>query len=206
MLSEVVPAALDGERADRMVALVTGCTRSQAADLIAAGGLVRNQRPVKKGSERVTEGDEVTIDDSLLDVEVTIEADDTITVDVVHEDDHVIVVNKPAGIVVHPGAGTPEATLVNGLLARYPELAAVGEPERPGIVHRLDKGTSGLLMVARDRGRPDRVGRSTRHASRRTALHHRGVGARRERPGSDRCRDRAQQTPPHPDGRGPGRS
>ena len=68
---------------------------------------------------------------------------------VVHEDDWLLVVDKPAGLVVHPGAGTPGSTLVNGLLHRYPELAGVGQPGRPGIVHRLDKGTSGLLLVAR---------------------------------------------------------
>ena len=60
-----------------------------------------------------------------------------------------IVVDKPAGLVVHPGAGNPDGTLVNGLLARFPDIAAVGQPGRPGIVHRLDVGTSGLLVVAR---------------------------------------------------------
>ena len=66
----------------------------------------------------------------------------------VHDDQDVIVVDKPAGLVVHPGAGQSRATLVNGLLARYPELAEVGDAGRPGIVHRLDKDTSGLLVVA----------------------------------------------------------
>jgi 23S rRNA pseudouridine1911/1915/1917 synthase len=68
---------------------------------------------------------------------------------VVYDDEHVIVVDKPAGLVVHPGAGNPTGTLVNGLLVNYPELAAVGESHRPGIVHRLDIGTSGLMVVAR---------------------------------------------------------
>jgi len=58
------------------------------------------------------------------------------------------VIDKPAGLVVHPGAGHPDGTLVNGLLARFPEIAVVGEPHRPGIVHRLDVGTSGLMAVA----------------------------------------------------------
>src|SRR5690606_20890590 len=67
-----------------------------------------------------------------------------------HEDADLLVVDKPAGLVVHPGAGRSEGTLVHGLLARYPEIAEVGvDPVRPGIVHRLDKGTSGLLLVAR---------------------------------------------------------
>jgi 23S rRNA pseudouridine1911/1915/1917 synthase len=75
--------------------------------------------------------------------------DPSIAVVVRHEDDDVVVVAKPAGLVVHPGAGHPDRTLVNGLLARYPELADVGDPARPGIVHRLDRDTSGLLVVAR---------------------------------------------------------
>jgi 23S rRNA pseudouridine1911/1915/1917 synthase len=72
-----------------------------------------------------------------------------VEVPVVFADDDVIVVDKPAALVVHPGAGNDRGTLVAGLLARYPELTDVGQPERPGIVHRLDKGTSGLLVVAR---------------------------------------------------------
>ncbi len=69
---------------------------------------------------------------------------------VVHEDGHLIVVNKPAGLVVHPGAGTSSGTLVNALLGRVRDLSGVGGVLRPGIVHRLDKGTSGLLVVAKD--------------------------------------------------------
>ncbi len=72
-----------------------------------------------------------------------------VDVRVVAADDAVIVVDKPAGLVVHPGAGHEHGTLVHGLLARYPELAGVGDPRRPGIVHRLDRDTSGLLVVAR---------------------------------------------------------
>jgi 23S rRNA pseudouridine1911/1915/1917 synthase len=72
-----------------------------------------------------------------------------VDVPVVAADEAVIVVDKPAGLVVHPGAGHRGGTMVHGLLARFPELAGVGQPDRPGIVHRLDAGTSGLLMVAR---------------------------------------------------------
>jgi 23S rRNA pseudouridine1911/1915/1917 synthase len=77
-----------------------------------------------------------------------------VSFEVVYADDDVIVVNKPAGLVTHPGAGVHVTTLVGGLLERYPELAGLpaegcGSPERPGIVHRLDKETSGLLVVAR---------------------------------------------------------
>ncbi len=80
---------------------------------------------------------------------VGVRGDPAVDVRVVYEDDDVLVVDKPAGLVVHPGAGNTSGTLVHGLLARYPEIAAVGDPVRPGIVHRLDKGTSGLLVVAR---------------------------------------------------------
>jgi 23S rRNA pseudouridine1911/1915/1917 synthase len=79
-----------------------------------------------------------------------LEPEIAVDVRVVYEDDHLLVIDKPAGLVVHPGAGQRTGTLVHGLLARYPELVGVGDdPSRPGIVHRLDKGTSGLLLVAR---------------------------------------------------------
>jgi 23S rRNA pseudouridine1911/1915/1917 synthase len=73
-----------------------------------------------------------------------------IPIEVVHEDPHLLVVNKPAGLVVHPGAGTARGTLVNALLGQVSDLSGVGGVLRPGIVHRLDKGTSGLLVVAKD--------------------------------------------------------
>jgi 23S rRNA pseudouridine1911/1915/1917 synthase len=77
-------------------------------------------------------------------------ADAAVEFGVVHEDEAVIVVDKPAGLVVHPGAGNLDGTLVSGLLSRYPDLEGVGgDPVRPGIVHRLDAGSSGLLVVAR---------------------------------------------------------
>ena len=76
-------------------------------------------------------------------------ADPDVAFETVLEDAHLVVVDKPAGLVVHPGAGHDRGTLVNGLLARYPEIAGVGDAYRPGIVHRLDRGTSGLMVVAR---------------------------------------------------------
>lgn len=149
MISEEVPAALAGERVDRAVALLTGCTRAQAATLVADGGVRRNGRLVRKGADRLHEGDLVAIDDDRIEGTTAPVADPTATLDVRFADDDVLVVHKPAGLVVHPGAGTADDTLVNALLAQYPELATVGDTARPGIVHRLDKGTSGLLMVAR---------------------------------------------------------
>src|SRR5690606_24100366 len=75
--------------------------------------------------------------------------DPTVDVPVVWSDEHLLVVDKPAGLVVHPGAGHEEGTLVQGLPASHPEIEGVGQADRPGIVHRLDRSTSGLLLVAR---------------------------------------------------------
>lgn len=153
-----VPAALDGERVDRTVALLTGCTRALAADLVAAGRIHIGRSTVRSGSRRVHQGEALRIDGGALRAaEVRPEdlADADVTVKVVHADADVIVVDKPAGLVVHPGSGHPRGTLVQGLAAVYPdliEMAASGSADdasRPGIVHRLDRGTSGLLMVAR---------------------------------------------------------
>jgi 23S rRNA pseudouridine1911/1915/1917 synthase len=147
---EVVPRALDGQRLDRVVALVAACSRAEAAVLVDEGAVAVGGRPVTARSHRVSEGD-------VLDLALPAApegdglpaADPDLPVPVVYEDADLVVVDKPAGLVVHPGAGQPSGTLVNGLVARYPEMLAVGEPDRPGIVQRLDKGTSGLLLVAR---------------------------------------------------------
>lgn len=149
MIEEVIPAALDGERIDRVVAMLTGCTRSEASAAVAAATVRVNGRAVAKPSARVESGDVVSVAADPHVPEELPRADSGVEVRIVHVDDEVIVIDKPAGLVVHPGAGHRGATLVNGLLAAFPELADVGEPHRPGIVHRLDKGTSGLMVVAR---------------------------------------------------------
>jgi 23S rRNA pseudouridine1911/1915/1917 synthase len=142
-----VPPALAGERLDRAVATLTGWSRAEVAGLCAAGSVLVDGKAGRR-SQRLTEGSVV----ELLDVPPAVGPvvpDPAVAVRVVHEDPDLIVVDKPAGVVVHPGAGITSGTLVAGLLARYPELAAVGDPTRPGIVHRLDRDTSGLLVVAR---------------------------------------------------------
>lgn len=149
-LVERMPAALDGERIDRVVALLTGCSRAEAAELVAAEGVMVGGRTVTKASHRLAEGDEVSILADPVRPPVVVEPDPGVEVHVVHADDDVIVIDKQAGLVVHPGAGHSGSTLVHGLLARFPELREVGEPERPGLVHRLDRGTSGLMVVARN--------------------------------------------------------
>jgi 23S rRNA pseudouridine1911/1915/1917 synthase len=146
---EEVPEALAGQRIDRVVAMITGRSRADVAELVAAGAVLVDGTPVTARSARVATG-------SVVDVEAPDPAEvgallpePEVEVPVVHEDADLLVVDKPAGLVVHPGAGRRSGTLVHGLLARYPEIASVGDPARPGIVHRLDKGTSGLLLVAR---------------------------------------------------------
>jgi 23S rRNA pseudouridine1911/1915/1917 synthase len=155
---ERIPAALAGERLDRVVALITGLSRAEAAALVAAGDVAVNGRPFTTRAGRVAEGDEVALRWEPAAAAPAPAADAAVRFAVVHEDADVVVVDKPAGLVVHPGAGNPEGTLVQGLLSRYPEIATVGDPARPGIVHRLDKETSGLLVVARsDRAYDDLV-------------------------------------------------
>jgi 23S rRNA pseudouridine1911/1915/1917 synthase len=148
-MRETVPPALDGQRLDRVVAMVTGRSRAEAAALVDAGAVAVDGRAVTARAYRVSEGDELDLPGAEPPADVPLDADPGVVVPVVHEDEHLLVVDKPAGLVVHPGAGQPHGTLVHGLLARYPEIRTVGQPDRPGIVHRLDRGTSGLMLVAR---------------------------------------------------------
>jgi 23S rRNA pseudouridine1911/1915/1917 synthase len=150
VIVETVPSALAGERLDRIVAFVLDVSRSVARAVIDAEGVEVDGEPATSGKVRLGEGQEIAIDPDAVPVDAPPDPDPAVEFAIVHVDEDVIVVDKPAGLVVHPGAGNPSGTLVNGLLARFPELAAVGEPERPGIVHRLDAGSSGLLVVARN--------------------------------------------------------
>jgi 23S rRNA pseudouridine1911/1915/1917 synthase len=149
VIVETVPAALAGERLDRVVALILDVSRSVAAAVVRSGGASIDGHPCASGKVRLTEGQEIAVDPGSVPVSSLPAPDPNVEFGIVHADEYVIVVDKPAGLVVHPGAGNPDGTLVNGLLARFPEIAGVGEPHRPGIVHRLDAGSSGLLVVAR---------------------------------------------------------
>ena len=145
---EAVGSALDGLRLDRAVAIVADVSRSVAARLVAAGGVRLDGSVVTSGARRVAAGESLSVAiDRREDPPPA--ADEDVAFETVHEDPDLVVVDKPAGLVVHPGAGHDRGTLVNGLLARYPDIAGVGDPYRPGIVHRLDRGTSGLMVVAR---------------------------------------------------------
>ena len=152
-LDVVVPGALSGERVDRVVALLSGMARGAVSELVAVGGVRLDGRRVTTRSQAVRAGQHLEVDAPRIDVDVP-QPDSSVIFDVVYEDSELVVVDKPAGLVVHHGAGHHGGTLVDGLLARFPDLgdlsaAGGGDPGRPGIVHRLDKGTSGLLVVAR---------------------------------------------------------
>lgn len=147
--AEVV-AALDGERIDRVVAMLTGLSRKVCAELVSDGQISVDGVVVSARSQRLQTGQQIEVDWTEPPPQDTrLLPAPEVDLELVHVDDTVIVVNKAPGIVVHPGNGVRDATLVQGLLARFPELAEVGEAHRPGIVHRLDRGTSGLLVVAR---------------------------------------------------------
>ena len=142
-----VPDALAGERVDRALATLTGWSRAEIGRLCDGGDVLVGGRAAVK-SRRVASGEVIEL---LAEPEETAAPgpEPGVAIVVRHTDDDLIVVAKPAGLVVHPGAGHAGGTLVNGLLARFPEVAGIGEPARPGIVHRLDRDTSGLLVVAR---------------------------------------------------------
>ena len=142
----VVPDALAGERVDRVVAMLTGWSRAEVQALVESGDVVVGGNAVGK-SRKLRAGEVVEVLGA-PPAAVPPGAED-VPVDVRYEDADVVVVAKPAGLVVHPGAGHAHGTLVHGLLARYPEISEVGDRERPGIVHRLDRDTSGLMVVAR---------------------------------------------------------
>jgi 23S rRNA pseudouridine1911/1915/1917 synthase len=153
IISTEVPALLAGVRVDRAVAMVADVSRGLATQLIADGRVLVDGSPVSVGRAVLREGAIVTIT-LPPNRDEAVGAEPGVRFEVVFADDALAVVDKPAGLVVHPGAGHDEGTLVGGLLARFPDLAqlvatGVCPPDRPGIVHRLDKGTSGLLAVAR---------------------------------------------------------
>jgi 23S rRNA pseudouridine1911/1915/1917 synthase len=130
-----------GERLDRLAARRLGISRSLVQRLIAEGGL-RVDGEETSPSQKVRDG-------QLFEVRLPEEglAAEDIPVPVVFEDEHILVVDKPAGLVVHPGAGNPSGTLVNALLSKG--IAGGEDPSRPGVVHRLDRDTSGLLVLAK---------------------------------------------------------
>jgi len=143
----IVPANLDGQRLDRaLAALEPSLTRSQAAKLAKEGHVSLNGAPAK-ASAAVQTGQ--TLIATLNPPAASEPAAQDIALDILYADEHLLVINKAAGMVVHPAPGNPDGTLVNALLHHVPELREYSIDGRPGIVHRLDKGTTGALVVAK---------------------------------------------------------
>lgn len=136
-----------GSRLDKALADVTALSRSQANEAIKAGSVLVNGQPVK-AKYAVKEGDRITYE--LPEEEILEYTAEDIPLDIVYEDADVAVVNKPQGMVVHPSAGHTSGTLVNALMYQVKDLSSINGVVRPGIVHRIDKDTSGLLMIAKN--------------------------------------------------------
>ncbi len=143
----VVPAAEDGQRLDRCLAVLHGeWTRSHVRRLIDEQRVLLNRRPARPATV-VRVDDVVEVDEP--EPRAAEAAPQDIELSVLFEDEHLLVVDKPAGMVIHPAAGNPDGTLVNALLHHCRDLSGIGGVERPGIVHRLDRDTTGLLVVAK---------------------------------------------------------
>lgn len=150
MDTTLVAAEHAGTRLDKYVAAGTpAISRTRAQELIDTGRILVNGKPAKT-SYPVMAGDQITLPADISIPRTTpLPAAEAIPLVVVYEDAHLLVIDKPAGMVVHPAPGHASGTMVNALLSHSADLGAA-ESERPGIVHRLDKDTSGLLLVAKD--------------------------------------------------------
>jgi 23S rRNA pseudouridine1911/1915/1917 synthase len=162
-----------GTRLDVFLAQAAGkLSRSGVQNLNRRGGIRVNGSPEKSGY-RLRSGDRIELD--MPEAPPGGPEAEEIPLEVLYEDAHLVVIDKPAGMVVHPGAGNRRSTLVNALLARFPDLSGVGGIGRPGIVHRLDKLTSGLIVVARTDEACQRLTRSFAdrrvHKTYRAAVH-----------------------------------
>ena len=143
----VVTESEAGQRLDQGIASRFKFSRTRAQELIDSGLVLVNSRPTK-GSHRIRNGERITVE---LQPRPPLRAEpESIPLEILYEDDDVIAVNKPAGMTVHAGAGNPRGTLVNALLGRGQALSQGGDALRPGIVHRLDKNTSGIILVAKN--------------------------------------------------------
>jgi len=136
-----------GHRLDQEIASRFTLSRTRAQELIDSGLVLINSRTAK-GSHRIRGGERIRVE---IHPRPPLRAEpESIPLDILYEDDDVIAVNKPAGMTVHAGAGNPRGTLVNALLGRGQGLSQSGDALRPGIVHRLDKDTSGIILVAKN--------------------------------------------------------
>lgn len=154
-----MPEGLGGERADRVVSALLGVSRSVSRRLVD-GGLARSAKGRLKPAERVEAGTSLWLGDP---PERKLRPE-PVEFEVMYEDEHVAVVVKPVGMITHPGSVAPgqQGTLAAGLLHRFPQIEGVGQPARWGIVHRLDRDTSGLLVTALSQPAYDRLGAALR--------------------------------------------
>ncbi len=144
-----LPASLAGERLDRALSVITGKSRSQTAHMVSQGSVMVDGERATSGSLRLRRGVWIELHTTgSVDSPVLTETTEA-SFEVLYVDGDVVVVDKPSGVVTHRGSGHRQGTLADALVKRFPEMAAVGEPERPGVVHRLDRGTSGVLVCAR---------------------------------------------------------
>ena len=205
MSEEILTAvcAEDGERLDVCAARVC-VSRAQAARLIREGRVTVNGQVQEKARYELRAGDQIAV--TLPPVRETRLVAQDIPIELLYEDEYLAVVNKPAGLVVHPGAGNPDGTLVNALMARLSSLSGIGGELRPGIVHRLDKDTSGLILIAKDDETHQAL--SAQLANREMEKHYRAVvegrcredAGRVEAPSGRSARDRKKMAI-RPDGR-----
>jgi 23S rRNA pseudouridine1911/1915/1917 synthase len=144
---KIILCSEGGERIDIFLAGETGITRSQIQKLMEQGNVFVNDMPVNQ-NYRIRTNDLISLSIPEKQDEGLIPED--IPLDIFYKDEHLVVVNKPAGMVVYPAAGHSQDTLMNALAYHFGKLSAVGGPLRPGVVHRLDKDTSGLMVVALD--------------------------------------------------------
>jgi 23S rRNA pseudouridine1911/1915/1917 synthase len=144
----VIPQSYAGKRVDTAITdLLPSITRVQVKRLIEENNILINNLPVKP-SKKLLGGETARINYKEPE-DINLEPED-IDIDFIYEDDDLVVINKPAGISVHPGAGIKSGTLVNALLHKCKDLSGIGGKIRPGIVHRLDKDTSGIMVVAKN--------------------------------------------------------
>lgn len=144
--SAVVERADEGARLDTYLSTITGLSRNRVQALINAGRVQVGGKPAKK-NHHLAYGEEISWNIPSTEPEAALPQE--IPLDIIHEDESIVVINKPAGMVMYPGPGHPGDTLLNALLARFPDIEGVGGRGRPGIFHRLDRGTSGLVAIAR---------------------------------------------------------
>jgi len=143
----IMPDHLAGKRLDDALAQLSGQSRNRIQQLLAEGMIVAGNGKLK-ASRKVSEGEHFTLTaPPIIPLELIPE---TIRLDILFEDSHLLIVNKPAGMVVHPSYGHNSGTLVHALLHHCPQLPGINGVQRPGIVHRIDKDTSGALVVAKD--------------------------------------------------------